>query len=86
MLISRVELRAENSVDILPYIHAKQTEKIVVPLDDYLQSVYDRLIEVRKGWVGSLAVSIQLFQPELEKYFKSLCFYCARFIKDILGS
>jgi Fanconi anemia group M protein len=47
LLISRVELRAENSTDIMPYTNEKDTRTIVTPLDDYLQSVYDRLLDVR---------------------------------------
>jgi Fanconi anemia group M protein len=46
LLISRVELRAENSTDVMPYTHEKDTTTIVTPLDDYLQSVYDRLLDV----------------------------------------
>lgn len=41
-----MELRSENSIDILPYIHEKKSEKIVVKLDSYLKGVYDQMTEV----------------------------------------
>lgn len=46
LLISRVELRTEDSVDLLPYIHEKQVETIVVKLDPYLKYVHEQILQV----------------------------------------
>lgn len=49
LLISRIELRSEDSPDILPYSHERQLEKFVVPLGDELVAVQKSYIQV-SGW------------------------------------
>lgn len=46
LLVSKVELRSENSPDILPYIHEKKQEKHVVKLEGYVKQVYDKMLEI----------------------------------------
>jgi len=57
LLISNVELRGENSPDILPYTHRKDVEKIVVPLDGYLNSVNEKLLEVLIALLQNISIN-----------------------------
>ncbi|ODM89935.1 Fanconi anemia group M protein [Orchesella cincta] len=55
LLISRIELRTETSLDVLPYIHDKAIEKRVVNLDkSYLKSVYEQVVTVFQTYSGKL--------------------------------
>ncbi|KAM4013491.1 Fanconi anemia group M protein-like [Anomaloglossus baeobatrachus] len=45
LLISRIELRSEDSPDIQPYSHERQLEKFVVPLGDELAAVQKSYIQ-----------------------------------------
>ncbi|KAF0288910.1 Fanconi anemia group M protein [Amphibalanus amphitrite] len=45
LLISRVEVRSEESPDVTPYTHGRQLEKIVVPLGDGLKAVRDKYMQ-----------------------------------------
>ncbi|CAL8115708.1 unnamed protein product [Orchesella dallaii] len=55
LLISKVELRSENSLDVLPYIHAKAVEKMVVDVgNSYLKSIYDKIMMVFQQYSGKL--------------------------------
>ena len=47
LLISQVELRTEESADIVPYVHERKVEKIVVPLGKELTEVKQIYIQVR---------------------------------------
>ncbi|ODN04387.1 Fanconi anemia group M protein, partial [Orchesella cincta] len=55
LLISRIELRTETSLDVLPYIHDKAVEKKVVNLgNSYLKSTYDQIVTVFQTYSGKL--------------------------------
>ncbi len=47
LLLSHVELRTEESIDIQPYTHERRVEKIVVPLGDELRAVQDQYLKVQ---------------------------------------
>ncbi|XP_075189084.1 Fanconi anemia group M protein-like, partial [Anomaloglossus baeobatrachus] len=49
LLISRIELRSEDSPDIQPYSHERQLEKFVVPLGDELAAVQKSYIQSEMG-------------------------------------
>lgn len=46
LLISHVEIRSEDSVDIQPYAHERKVEKIVVPLGEELKHIQKQYLEV----------------------------------------
>ncbi len=46
LLVSNIELRSEESVDIMPYIHQRQVEKIVVKLGDELEFFKTKFLRV----------------------------------------
>ncbi|XP_043214863.1 Fanconi anemia group M protein-like [Amphibalanus amphitrite] len=54
LLISRVEVRSEESPDVTPYTHGRQLEKIVVPLGDGLKAVRDKYMQVVRTFVSRL--------------------------------
>ena len=45
-LISKVEIRTEESLDIIPYTHSRTTEKIVVDFDSELKRILDQYLDV----------------------------------------
>ncbi|KAM3918512.1 Fanconi anemia group M protein [Leptodactylus fuscus] len=71
LLISRIELRSEDSPDIQPYSHARQLEKFVVPLGDELEAVQKSYIQVLETFASRLIQSNVLARreiPNLTKY------------------
>ena len=46
LLIGQVELRSEDSPDILPYSHERRVEKLVVPLGEELAAIQKAYIQV----------------------------------------
>ena len=46
LLISQIELRSEESIDIQGYLHKKQVDKIVVPLEGIVLGVKSTLRKV----------------------------------------
>ena len=46
LLISHIELRTEESLDIKQYSHERKVEKIVVPLGDELTAVRNKYLQV----------------------------------------
>uniref|UniRef100_S4RJA5 FA complementation group M n=1 Tax=Petromyzon marinus TaxID=7757 RepID=S4RJA5_PETMA len=55
LLISRVELRSEDSPDILPYSHERVVEKIVVELDEELSAIRVQYLKVLEVFMGRLS-------------------------------
>lgn len=47
LMISHVELRSEESLDLQPYIHKRKEEKVVVKLGEELTRLKDRFLEVQ---------------------------------------
>ena len=46
LLISNIELRTDDSLDIQPYTHERKIEKIVVPLSEELLTARDKYLKV----------------------------------------
>ena len=46
LLISHVELRSEDSIDIQPFSHDRTVQKVVVPLGQELTDVKNKYLEV----------------------------------------
>ncbi|XP_075700078.1 Fanconi anemia group M protein isoform X2 [Rhinoderma darwinii] len=71
LLISRIELRSEDSPDIQPYSHERQLEKFVVPLGDELAAVQKTYIQVLETFARRLIQNDVLSRreiPNLTKY------------------
>ncbi|XP_069591061.1 Fanconi anemia group M protein [Ranitomeya imitator] len=76
LLISRIELRSEDSPDIQPYSHERQLEKFVVPLGEELVAVQKSYIQVLETFAGRLIQNNVLTRreiPNLTKYQIILC-------------
>lgn len=46
LLIEKIELRSEDSPDILPYSHERRVEKLVVPLGEELGAIQKTYVQV----------------------------------------
>lgn len=55
LLISNVEVRRENSIDVAPYVFKKNIKKIVVELGDYLGQIRQRLLDLAEPYIQNLA-------------------------------
>ena len=45
--IGHIELRAEDSFDIQPYVHERKVEKMVVPLEGEILDIKNRFMKVQ---------------------------------------
>ncbi|XP_071795653.1 Fanconi anemia group M protein-like isoform X2 [Asterias amurensis] len=54
LLISHIEIRSEESIDIQRYVHERKVEKVVVPLDDLMKSFRDRYLKILSVYIGRL--------------------------------
>lgn len=46
LLISHIELRTEDSIDIQAYRHERKIEKVVIPLGDELNNIKEKYLKV----------------------------------------
>ncbi|KAG8517748.1 Fanconi anemia group M protein [Galemys pyrenaicus] len=71
LLIGQIELRAEDSPDILPYSHERRVEKLVVPLGEELATIQKAYIQILETFASSLIQRNVLMRrdiPNLTKY------------------
>lgn len=54
LLISHIEVRTEKCSDVIPYVHRKQIETIVVRLTDKIQKYHEELINIIDPYVSNL--------------------------------
>ncbi|XP_006875507.1 PREDICTED: Fanconi anemia group M protein [Chrysochloris asiatica] len=54
LLIGKIELRSEDSPDILPYSHERRVEKLVVPLGEELVAIQKAYIQILETFANSL--------------------------------
>ncbi|XP_077909762.1 Fanconi anemia group M protein [Halichoerus grypus] len=69
--IGQIELRSEDSPDILPYSHERRVEKLVVPLGEELAAIQKAYIQVLEVFASSLIQKNVLMRrdiPNLTKY------------------
>ena len=55
LFISHIELRHEESPDIIPYTHSRTVDKIVVPMDKNIKDVKDKLLGVIEIYTKKLS-------------------------------
>nr|XP_019607284.1 PREDICTED: Fanconi anemia group M protein isoform X3 [Rhinolophus sinicus] len=71
LLIGQIELRSEDSPDILPYSHERRVEKLVVPLGEELAAIQKSYIQILEAFARSLIQRNLLMRkdiPNLTKY------------------
>ncbi|XP_055274295.1 Fanconi anemia group M protein isoform X6 [Moschus berezovskii] len=71
LLIGQIELRSEDSPDILPYSHERRVEKLVVPLGEELAAIQKAYIQILEAFASSLIQRNVLMRkdiPNLTKY------------------
>uniref|UniRef100_G1STA4 RNA helicase n=1 Tax=Oryctolagus cuniculus TaxID=9986 RepID=G1STA4_RABIT len=71
LLIGQIELRSEDSPDILPYSHERRVEKLVVPLGEELAAIQKTYIQILEAFASSLIQRNVLMRrdiPNLTKY------------------
>ena len=45
-MISHIELRSEESIDVRPYVHQRKVEKVVVSLDGEIKEIRNAFLKV----------------------------------------
>ncbi|XP_045704485.1 Fanconi anemia group M protein [Phyllostomus hastatus] len=71
LLIGQIELRSEDSQDILPYSHERRVEKLVVPLGEELAAIQKAYVQILESFASSLIQRNLLMRrdiPNLTKY------------------
>lgn len=71
LLIGQIELRSEESPDILPYSHERRVEKVVVPLGEELAAIQKSYVQILEAFASSLIQRNVLMRrdiPNLTKY------------------
>ena len=68
LLISHIEIRSEESIDIRQYVHERKVEKIVVPLGDELKRVKEQYLDV-----SEVIFPTQYFRSLYHSYSSLLC-------------
>uniref|UniRef100_A0A8C5W1F0 RNA helicase n=1 Tax=Microcebus murinus TaxID=30608 RepID=A0A8C5W1F0_MICMU len=70
LLIGQIELRSEDSPDILPYSHERRVEKVVVPLGEELAAIQKTYVQILEAFASSLIQRKVLRRdiPNLTKY------------------
>ncbi|XP_014403676.1 PREDICTED: Fanconi anemia group M protein isoform X2 [Myotis brandtii] len=71
LLIGQIELRSEDSPDILPYSHERRVEKLVVPLSEELAAIQKAYVQILEAFASSLIQRNLLMRrdiPNLTKY------------------
>lgn len=72
LLIGKVELRSEDSPDILPYSHERRVEKLVVPLGEELGAIQKTYIQVSRFLQFGVLINelgMELFQLEYRRVY-----------------
>lgn len=54
LLISHIEVRRENSIDVVPYVYKKNIKTIMVPLNEQLTQMRQRLYELVEPYIQNL--------------------------------
>lgn len=69
--IGKIELRSEDSPDILPYSHERRVEKLVVPLGEELGAIQKTYIQV--SYFHQFGVPINKLVMELSQSTVRFC-------------
>ena len=72
LLISHIELRTDDSPDILPYTHERRVEKVVVPLGDELTSARDTYLNFIDVVVSRLKRASVIYNRDTKSLSKFL--------------
>ncbi|XP_070571081.1 Fanconi anemia group M protein-like [Ptychodera flava] len=70
LLISHVEIRSEESIDIQPYVHERKVEKMVVKLDEEIKEIKDRYVQILSIYVNRLIQRRVLYKREVTSLSK----------------
>ena len=60
LFISHIELRHEESPDILPYTHSRVVDKVVIPMDSSIKDIKEKLLGVMEIYVKRLSAASAL--------------------------
>ncbi|KAJ3288554.1 hypothetical protein HK104_008100 [Borealophlyctis nickersoniae] len=64
LLISRIEIRTEDSLDIKPYIHQRNLELVTVPLGDTINAIKDAYCKILGIYIGRLCRAKVYYNPD----------------------
>lgn len=60
-MISHIELRSEDSIDVRPYVHQRKVDKVVVSLDGEIKEIRNAFLKVIYHDYTNTDVMISLF-------------------------
>ncbi|XP_071834807.1 Fanconi anemia group M protein-like [Apostichopus japonicus] len=64
LLISHVEIRSEESIDIQPFTHERKVEKVVVPLGEELKHIQNKYLEMLRLYINRLSRAGAIFNKD----------------------
>ncbi|XP_006896075.1 PREDICTED: Fanconi anemia group M protein [Elephantulus edwardii] len=70
LLIGKIELRSEDSPDILPYSHERRVEKLVVPLGEELTAIQNTYIQILEAFTSPLIQKNVLMSRDILSFTK----------------
>jgi len=72
LLISKIELRNEESPDIVPYTHSRNIEKVIVPLGPDITQVRDQFLIILSSFARRLMNMNLLFTKDIGSLTKGM--------------
>lgn len=72
MQISKIELRNEESADIVPYVHNRNIDKVIVPLGPEITQVRDQFLTILSGFARRLMSMNLLFTKDIGSLTKGM--------------
>lgn len=70
LLISRLEVRTEEDIDVRPYIHNTKLELVKVALSPEIRTVRQLYLEILKGPIDALCKHHAFWQSDPEKVLR----------------
>ena len=67
LLISCIELRTEESIDVFPYTHLRRVEKYVIKLDGVIGEINVKFINVLNGIIKKLYSQKAVYTEDAKK-------------------
>ncbi|XP_061399462.1 uncharacterized protein LOC133335170 [Musca vetustissima] len=74
LLISHIEVRCENSVDVAPYVHKRAMETVVVSLGERIKEIREELLEIIDPYLRQL-IDCQMLSGSLSNINRNFLLY-----------
>ncbi|XP_073845321.1 FA complementation group M isoform X2 [Musca autumnalis] len=74
LLISHIEVRCDNSVDVVPYVHKRSMETVVVSLGERIKEIREELLEIIDPYLRQL-IDCQMLSGSLANINRNFLLY-----------